>query len=445
MALLKVVSVQKPRQIAARILKERLLDDKYTENLLEIELALHPLSPPDRGLLQELVYGIARWQRTLDWLIDRKTGARTQKAQLRILLQLGLYQMFWLDRVPNHAAVNETVELARQLGFGPQAGFVNAVLRGYGREQDQTRALLAELKSKEPALGHSHPDWLYQRWLARWGAEKAARLMEWNNRPPPTYARLNSLKTDTASLAARWNAEGVKFIPGQWDWVEEGRVFRLESHPPLAGLGSFQEGFFYIQDPSTLLAERELAPQPGETVLDLCAAPGGKTTLMAQRMRNTGTVVAADLQPERLELVRDNCARLGVTNVVLQAAANQKSQIKSPKLFDRILVDAPCSNTGVMRRRVDLRWRIRPEEVQRLRATQLELLGQAAAQLKPGGALVYGTCSLEPEENDSVISEFLNANPGLKLERQRELLPFADEVDGAFVATMTSACPGLAR
>ncbi len=445
MALLKVVSVQKPRQIAARILKERLLDDKYTENLLEIELALHPVSPPDRGLLQELVYGIARWQRTLDWLIDRKTGARTQKAQLRILLQLGLYQMFWLDRVPNHAAVNETVELARQLGFGPQAGFVNAVLRGYGREQDQTRALLAELKSKEPALGHSHPDWLYQRWLARWGAEKAARLMEWNNRPPSTYARLNSLKTDTASLAARWNAEGVKFIPGQWDWVEEGQVFRLESHPPLAGLGSFQEGFFYVQDPSTLLAERELAPQPGETVLDLCAAPGGKTTLMAQRMRNTGTIVAADFQPERLELVRENCARLGVTNVVLQAAANQKSQIKSPKLFDRILVDAPCSNTGVMRRRVDLRWRIRPEEVQRLRATQLGLLGQAAAQLKPGGALVYGTCSLEPEENDSVISEFLNANPGLKLERQRELLPFADEVDGAFVATMTSACPGLAR
>jgi 16S rRNA (cytosine967-C5)-methyltransferase len=362
-----------------------------------------------------------------------------------------LYQMFWLDRIPDHAAVNETVELARQLGFGPQAGFVNAVLRAYGREQDQTRTLLKELKSKEPPLGYSHPDWLYQRWLDRWGAEKALRLMEWNNRPPPTYARVNGLKTDATGLAARWNAEGVKFAAGRWDWVEEGAIFRLESHPSLASLVSFQDGLFYIQDPSTLLAVSELGPQPGETVLDLCAAPGGKTSLIAQRMRNNGTIVAVDLDEDRLKLVRENCERLGVTNVTLS-----KSEIRNPKSegssksemgaahsalvgwkFDRILIDAPCSNTGVMRRRVDLRWRVRPEEIQRLRATQLELLRQAAPQLKPGGTLVYSTCSLEPEENDSVIEEFLSANPDFKLARRRELLPFADDVDGAFVVTMT--------
>jgi len=438
MALLKVVSVEKPRQIAARILKERQPKAKYTETLLEIEPGFHALAPADRALCQELVYGVTRWQRALDWLIDRKTSGRTQKTQLRSLLQMGLYQMFWLDRIPNHAAVNETVELARQLGFGAQAGFVNAVLRSYGREQGETRTLLKELKSKEPALGYSHPDWLYQRWLDRWGAEKAARLMEWNNRPPPTYARVNGPKTDAAGLKARWDAEGVKFTAGRWDWVEEEAMFQLESHPSLAGLASFRKGLFYIQDPSTLLAVNELNPQPGETVLDLCAAPGGKTTLIAQRMSNKGSIVAVDLDEERLKLVRENCTRLGVTNVVTQITepgANQKSQIQNQK-FDRILVDAPCSNTGVMRRRIDLRWRVRPEEIQRLRTTQLELLQQAAPQLKPGGTLVYSTCSLEPEENDSVISEFLSANSDFKLARRRELLPFADDVDGAFVATM---------
>src|SRR5690349_8122970 len=170
MSLLKVVSVQKPRQIAARILKERLLEGKYTENLLEIELAQHPLSPVDRGLCQELVYGVSRWQATLNWLVERKTAGRTQKPLLRILLQLGLYQMFWLDRIPNHAVVNETVELAKHLGLGPQAGFVNAVLRAYTRERAETEQLLVELKAGEPALGLSHPEWLYHRWVARWGA-----------------------------------------------------------------------------------------------------------------------------------------------------------------------------------------------------------------------------------------------------------------------------------
>ncbi|MDB6112743.1 MAG: hypothetical protein JWR69_4493 [Pedosphaera sp.] len=437
MSLLKVVSVQKPRQIAARILKERLLEGKYTENLLESELARHPLSAVDRGLCQELVYGVARWQAALDWLIDRKTGGRTQKPLLRILLQLGLYQMFWLDRIPNHAVVNETVELAKQSGLGPQAGFVNAVLRAYTRERAETDQLVAELRINEPALGLSHPEWLYQRWLARWGAESTVRLMAWNNAPPPTYARVNSLKTDPAKLAAQWEGEGVKASPCHWDWAPEGLVFQLVSHPPLAGLRSFQEGLFYIQDPSTLLAVHELDPKPGETVLDLCAAPGGKTTLIAQRMQNQGRIIAQDIQPERLDLVRENCQRLGVNCVELEAIPANSQLDAQIAQSDRVLVDAPCSNTGVMRRRVDLRWRIRPEEIERLRTTQLELLRHAAAHLKPGGTLVYSTCSLEPEENEAVVNDFLSAQAGFTLASQRQLLPFADGVDGAFVARLT--------
>jgi 16S rRNA (cytosine967-C5)-methyltransferase len=217
------------------------------------------------------------------------------------------------------------------------------------------------------------------------------------------------------------------------DWLDENLVFELKSHPLLNSLGSFRDGWFYVQDPGTLLAPLQLGAQPGETILDLCAAPGGKTTFLAQLMNNGGKIVACDVSEERLKLLRDNCQRLGVTCV--ETSQNLKLNTQNSK-FDRILVDAPCSNTGVMRRRVDLRWRISPEEISRLQQTQLELLKLAAAKLKPGGVLVYSTCSLEPEENGEVIKEFLREHAGFKLESERELLPFADNVDGAYVAKL---------
>ena len=430
--------MEKPRQIAVRILRRYAEQADYLENLLELELSRASLAPADRGLVQELSFGVVRWQATLDWLIAQKTGGRSQKIVLQILLRLGLYQIFWLERIPDHAAVHETVEMAKHLGFSAQAGFINALLRGYLREQAETEKNLQELKLHQPALGYSHPEWLVERWQKRWGDEPAKRLLEWNNTPPPTYARLNTLKADPKKLAAQWDREGVQFISRQWDWTREGLVFELKSHPQLTAMPSFQQGLFYIQDPGTLLAPQALNAQPGETILDLCAAPGGKTTFIAQQMQNKGQVRAQDISQARLDLVRENCARLGVSCVEpgLLAAAAQPSATAALQ-FDRVLVDAPCSNTGVMRRRVDLRWRIRPEEIERLRLAQLELLGRAAHQLKPGGTLVYSTCSLEPEENEEVVENFLTTHPNFHLEEERTLLPFVEGVDGAYVARMT--------
>jgi 16S rRNA (cytosine967-C5)-methyltransferase len=225
------------------------------------------------------------------------------------------------------------------------------------------------------------------------------------------------------------------------DWIQENLIFELKSHPPLARLPSFQQGLFYVQDPSTLLAVKALDPKPGETILDLCAAPGGKLTYIAQLMKNEGQLVAEDMNAERLKFVVENCARLGVTCVQATlpvASSGGLGAVGTPRpaFFDRILLDVPCSNTGVMRRRVDLRWRIKPEEILRLRAGQLDLLEQAASVLKPEGILVYSTCSLEPEESQSLVSEYLSMHTNFKLETERELTPLANGVDGAYVARL---------
>ena len=429
---------QNPRQIAARILSQRLTSGEFTENLLETALATARLSPADRGLCHELVCGVVRWQKTLDALIARKTDpAREQRPALKNLLRLGLYQIFWLDRIPPHAAVHETVEQAKRSGYGSQAGFINAVLRGYLRETDEIKKILADMKISQPALGWSHPDWLVEKWRARYGDEKTRSLLEWNNTPPKTFARVNTLKTDAGKLVERWREENVEYDFCTRDWTGENLAFELKLHPPLNSLGSLRDGWFYVQDPSTLLAPALLAPQIGENLLDACAAPGGKTTFLAQLMNNEGKITASDIEPNRLKLVRENCARLGVTNVQMPLPAIINPQ--SVPLYDRILIDAPCSNTGVMRRRVDLRWRISPEEISRLQKTQLDLLNQAVPKLKTGGIIVYSTCSLEPEENSEAVKQFLAAHPSFILETERQLLPFVDGVDGAYVAKLKSA------
>jgi 16S rRNA (cytosine967-C5)-methyltransferase len=250
---------------------------------------------------------------------------------------------------------------------------------------------------------------------------------------------LNKLKTDLPGLLDSWRKEGVEFEGRNYDWTGPDLIFELQSHPPLVECESFQEGLFYVQDPSTLLAVTTLDPQPGETILDLCAAPGGKTGFIAQMMGNRGKIIAHDAQPERLKLVEENCRRLGVTCAEIVRDLGALNEV------DRILIDAPCSNTGVLRRRVDLRWRVKLTEIGRLRKAQGALLKEGAARLKAGGVLVYSTCSLEPEENEEVVKAFLAAHSEFKLESERQLVPFSENVDGAFVARLRKSPLFLSR
>jgi 16S rRNA (cytosine967-C5)-methyltransferase len=347
------------------------------------------------------------------------------------LLRLALYQMFWLERVPSYAAVNESVEICKQRGFGGQAKFINAVLRAYSRESEGTREKLARFKKEDISLGYSHPAWLCRRWEERFGDEKAKKLLEWNNTPPQVYARVNRLKRSAESLRAEWTKEGVEFRAVEFDWIAAGSIYLLAKYPPLSNLDSFKAGGFYVQDPSTLLAPAMLKPESGEEILDYCAAPGGKTAFIADLIQNRGRILARDIEPKRLKLVAENARRLGAEAITIDPSSFPKESS-----FDRVLVDAPCSNSGVTRRRVELRWRISSEEITRLVREQVKLLQQAARKTRPGGTLVYSTCSLEREENEAVVREFLASNPSFKLAAERQLTPMADGVDGAYSARL---------
>jgi 16S rRNA (cytosine967-C5)-methyltransferase len=421
--------VEKPREIAVEVLLGRQRGE-FVENLFEIALRKYELTSENRGFLQELVYGVVRWELTLDWLIAQKTEGKPQKEIVQNLLRLALYQMFWLERVPSYAAVYETVDICKRRGLQPQAKFINAVLRGYGREMQFTRQRLEDLKEAKPWIGYSHPEWLWKRWEKQWDGKNATRLMEWNNSPPPVYVRLNTLRRPASEVRELWDQEGVTVEAKDFDWTSKNLVFELVEHPPLGKLGSFQEGLFYVQDPSTLLAPAMLDLSENQTVLDFCAAPGGKTTFVAQLLNNTGRVMAQDIDLERLKKVEENAARLGATCVKIGRNLSEE------ELFDRVLIDAPCSNTGVMRRRVELRWRIEPEEIKRLATTQMEILRLGARQVKPGGKLVYSTCSLEREENQSVVGQFLAENRMFSLEKEQSLTPMKHGVDGAYCARL---------
>jgi 16S rRNA (cytosine967-C5)-methyltransferase len=349
--------------------------------------------PDERALVQEIFYGCLRQKLALEFLIAQSAG-KPPRPVVTTILHIGLYQLAFM-RVPAHAAVHETVELAKKCASPAEAKFVNAVLR---------RTDPAALKKADPWVRLSHPRWLWERHGDAW--------CEWNNTPPPVYVR------------------GDKPWPG----VLESTAFHPLCYRVVDTKAFFAApGQYYVQDPSTLIAVDVLNPQPGESVLDMCAAPGGKTTYIAQKMQNRGQIIATDSSNVRLGLVTENCRRLGVS--IVATLACEGARCLRGRQFDRVLLDAPCSNTGVMRRRVDLRWRIKPEEISRLAALQAKLLAGAAELTKPGGVLVYSTCSLEPEENERVVEKL----PGFVLETQRATFPPHDQMDGAFVARLRKA------
>lgn len=407
----------------------------FIEDKIEKTLSSSSLSEPDRRLVKELCIGVKKWELTLDWFISKKTKVPPKQHTLENILRLGVYQIVFLTKIPDHAAVNEMVELTKQVGLKHFTALVNAVLRAFARERESARQTLKELKQTQPHLGYSHPQWLFDRWGSLFGKQNAIQLLKWNNIPSRTFARVNTLKTTASDLAKQWDAEHVKYKPVAFEWTGENLVFEIKTHPPLNTLNSLKDGLFYIQDPSTLMPVKLLDPQEGEKILDFCAAPGGKTTYIAQIAKNNAQIVAYDTNPFRIKILQDNINRLGVKNCLI-IHPGEETKIKSEAPYDRILVDVPCSNTGVMRRRVELRWRLKPQKFKLFQKVQLEILSKASEFLKPGGILVYSTCSIDQDENNEVIKKFLENNSGWRLDCEKQLFPFRDGVDGAYAARL---------
>ncbi|MEW6227413.1 MAG: 16S rRNA (cytosine(967)-C(5))-methyltransferase RsmB [Bacillota bacterium] len=373
-------------------------------------LASAGLSERDRALATELIYGVTKYRKTLDHIIG--TFASRPVAQMdppaRNVLRLGAYQVFYLTHVPPPAAVSESVKLARVRGHEGMAAFVNAVLRAMVRDPGKVRFPDA---ATEPvahvAVKYSHPEWMVSRWIERFGLEEAMRLCDANNERPPVTIRLNVLKVTQAQVMDSLAAAGIAARPSRYvpEAIEVQDGADLFLHP------LYRDGAFFVQDTSSMLVAYVLDPEPGDTVLDLAAAPGGKATHMAERMGDRGTVVAVDIHEHRTRLVEQNADRLGLRSIkAVCADATKLPPAVTCVSFDKVLVDAPCSGTGVLRRRPDLRWHRQPKDLEELVPLQVSLLSSGAERVKPGGAIVYSTCSIEPEENSLIIKDFLKGH-----------------------------------
>lgn len=410
-------------QIVLRFLENQAFPDREIEK-----------TGDGRAAVMEIGYGVIRRLALLEWMLHTCAQAsRLPRAEVRACALCGLYELFFMQS-EEYAILNETVENTKRLATEREAAFVNAVLRNAQRDRE---ALQEQMNDLSPAIRFSHPESLLSRWREQFGEEKAAALCRWNNEVPATTIRTVRLKTTPEDYLNRLHAAGLDdaaLHPFSPDFI------RLPHGISPAALPGYREGFFYIQDPSTSLAPALLKAQPGETILDACAAPGGKMLIMADHMNNEGRLIAMDIYPDRLQTLRANIKRIGLRHIqILQgdakdAAINPALKKAAPDGFDAILLDVPCSNTGVIRRRPDARWRFNKTRLSELARTQRMILQAAARLLRPGGRLVYSTCSLEPEENAEQISKWLLHMPGYILEEQEMLFPPETQTDGAYAA-----------
>ena len=386
----------------------------YANDILLDLATKFQLSSADRGLAQEIFYGTLRNLFLVDEIIEQLRRGKI-KPSTRNILRIGLYQIF-CSGIANHAAVNETVNLARP----HEKGLVNAILRNALRREEKFKSDIATWPLEDQ---FSHPRFLIER--EKQFGEKATRsLLKWNNTPPSVFARINHLAANKEAL------EKVKLETGSHSLGKEyPHFFQVKGAPNTEWL---HEGLIYIQDPSTSHSCRLLDPKPGEVVLDACAAPGGKTSYLAQLMENEGKIVATDSSSQRLQKTRENLERLGASRVDIRKADwTQDSCLAKDHQFDAILLDVPCTNSGVIRRRVDVRWRMQPDDFARQAKLQSQLLARVSEHLKPDGRIVYSTCSIDHEENEAVIK-----SSGLQIEEMRRCLPWENGYDGAFAALL---------
>jgi 16S rRNA (cytosine967-C5)-methyltransferase len=424
------------------------------QELLDEHLGKAELSGPDRRLTTQLVYGVLRRRETLSRLLLPHLRRPVEEIETWLweALRLGAYQIAILTSIPPHAALNETVELAALRGKHGAKGFLNGILRAVSRTVTDDRSdrpaanalpleegryrLLNRAVFPDPELDFAGyvaeafalPEWLVNRWVTRITPEDCLRLAFWFAGTPPLWLRVNPLRMSRERLLEGLTGAGIAAEAGSHP-----QSIRLLETRPVRELPGFAEGWFTIQDESAMHPASALAPSPGSSVLDLCAAPGGKTTHLAEIMMNEGRIVACDTDPRRLNHVRDLAKRLGLGIIDLCPLKEDGEPPAGP--FDAVLADVPCSNTGVLGRRPEIRWRLRAEDMRHLKRLQAALLRRAYERVRPGGTIVYSTCSIEPEENGRLVRNVLREIPGLTLEGEELRLP-GQPADGGYWARL---------
>ncbi|MFZ5816728.1 MAG: 16S rRNA (cytosine(967)-C(5))-methyltransferase RsmB [Bacillota bacterium] len=443
------------REAALRALRDVDVKEAYANLALDHHLSGSRLEGRERALATELAYGVTRRRATLDWAISQVATRPLEQMDpwIRNILREAVYQLLYMDRIPPSAAVDQAVELAKQYGHVGVAKFVNGVLRSLLRKlpelawpdeaTDPVRAL---------AVRHSYPDWLVAEWRERFGAGETVRLLEAGNEVPPLTIRANRLKATREQVAAALAEEGVQTEPTRHS--PQGLIIKeLTAAAHLDRLKAMKQGLFTVQDESSMLVAAVVDPQPGWTVIDLAAAPGGKSTHLAELMQNQGRVIAIDIHPHKVELIEQNAARLGIE--IVQAVAMDARDVgrSMPDRADAVLCDVPCSGLGTLSRRADARWRKSPADIEALVPIQRAILESAAKAVKPGGVLVYSTCTIHPAENQELVEGFIAEHPEFRFddiwphlppsiprEGQAEgyvqLLPHIHGTDGFFLCRM---------
>ena len=439
------------REIAAKILNNIHKNNTYANITLANTFSKYELNDFDRRFITELVYGTLKLSNTIDWILCQYTSRPLKKIPLVIceILRLGIYQLFFLNKIPASAICNEATELAKKYTHPGTVKFVNAVLRAAAREpQKASFSILKNSPVKYIAIKYGHPDWLVKNWIEEYGYEATKKLCDFNNSPALLSIRANTLKISRDELIKILNDEGVKTVPSEWT---DCGIHCIE-HPALDKLQSLKKGLFQVQDESSMQVGFVVNPLPGEFIIDACSAPGGKTTHMAEIMKNKGRIVAFDIYDEKLKRINENAKRLGITIIETKNFDARNIGNAYPNMADKVLVDAPCSGLGVLRRKPDARWRKDKKDLDNLPKLQMEILCSAAKAVKPGGVLVYSTCTITKAENQAIIDKFLKIHPEFHVENTGSYLPIKksnnslvqfyphiDNIDGFFIARMKRA------
>lgn len=412
------------RLTALRVLESCRTHGAWADAALKAQLSRDGLSGPDAALCSRIVYGVLQNQMLLDFYLAAYCSQKPDHLQAPLLniLRMGAYQILYLDKIPDSAAVNESVELAKIMKRGQASGLVNAVLRKISRNKQELPAMPDRDEVTALSIRYSHPKWLVRRLLALLGREEAEAFLAADNAPAPITVQVNSLRTTAQALLERLEAEGVS--TRMHPWVPD--CLELTGTGDLTALPAFREGDFLVQDPAARLVSAVADVRPGENVLDVCAAPGGKSCSAAFAMKNQGRIVSCDLHENKLQRITESARRLGITCIETQAADGRVNRAEWRDAFDTVLVDAPCSGLGIIRKKPDTRYK-RANDLFSLPVIQTEILDNAASYVRPGGVLVYSTCTILPEENEQVTDAFLAQHPDFSME------PFslpAGETDG---------------